>query len=57
MNNCRDYELMILDLNNISESKINDRYGLAKLIFPKNTIIDEDRDYCDFQLMLNRTQI
>jgi hypothetical protein len=46
---------MILDLINISEAKINDRYGLAQLIFPKNTIIDEDRGYFDFQLMLTRT--
>ncbi len=39
---------------NITPAKLHDRYGLSQLIFPKNTIIVEDRAYFDFELMLNR---
>jgi hypothetical protein len=53
---CWDDALMIPDMINISEAKTHDRYGLAQLIFPKNTIIIEDRAYFDFQLMLSRIQ-
>jgi hypothetical protein len=53
---CWDDALMIPDMINISEAKTHDRYGFAQLIFPKNTIIIEDRAYFDFQLMLNRIQ-
>jgi len=49
-----DDTLMIPDMVNISEAKLHDRYGLAQLIFPKNTIIVEDRAYFDFDLMLSR---
>jgi hypothetical protein len=49
-----DDTLQIPDLVNITEAKIHDRYGLGQLIFPKNTIIVEDRAYFDFTLMLNR---
>ena len=38
----------------ITEAKVHDRYGLQQTIFPKNTIIVEDRAYFDFELMLNR---
>ena len=51
---CWDDTLQIPDLINITEAKIHDRYGLSQLIFPKNTIIVEDRAYFDFALMLNR---
>lgn len=51
---CWDDALMIPDMVNISEAKQHDRYGLDQLIFPKNTIIVEDRAYFDFDLMLNR---
>ena len=51
---CWDDTLQIPDLINITEAKIHDRYGLGQLIFPKNTIIVEDRAYFDFALMLNR---
>lgn len=51
---CWDDTLMIPDMVNISEAKLHDRYGLAQLIFPKNTIIVEDRAYFDFNLMLSR---
>lgn len=51
---CWDDTLMIPDLVNITEAKLHDRYGLAQLIFPKATIIVEDRAYFDFELMLSR---
>lgn len=51
---CWDDTLMIPDLVNISEAKLHDRYGLAQLVFPKDTIIVEDRAYFDFGLMLSR---
>jgi hypothetical protein len=51
---CLDVEVMLPDVVNISEAKLHDRYGLEQLIFPKNTIIVEDRAYFDFTLMLNR---
>lgn len=49
-----DYNLMIPEVVNITEAKIHNRYGLDQLIFPKDTIIVEDRAYFDFELMLNR---
>ena len=49
-----DDTLMIPEVVNISEAKVHDRYGLDQLIFPKDTIIVEDRAYFDFALMLNR---
>ena len=49
-----DYNLMIPDVVNITEAKVHDRYGLGQLIYPKDTIIVEDRAYFDFELMLNR---
>ncbi len=45
---------MIPDMVNITPAKLHYRYGLSQLIFPKNTIIVEDRAYFDFELMLNR---
>ena len=53
---CWDDALMIPDLLNITEAKVHDRHGLNQLVFPKNTIIIEDRGYFDFGLMLNRIQ-
>ncbi|MBL4861414.1 MAG: IS4 family transposase [Crocinitomicaceae bacterium] len=49
-----DDTLMLPEVVNISEAKVHDRYGLEQLIFPKDTIIVEDRAYFDFALMLNR---
>ena len=49
-----DYNLMIPDVVNITEAKVHDRYGLKQLVFPKDTVIVEDRAYFDFDLMLNR---
>ena len=49
-----DAGLMIPDIVNISVAKLHDRYGFEQQIFPKDTIIVEDRGYFDFTLMLNR---
>lgn len=49
-----DVEIMLPDVVNISEAKLHDRHGLEQEIFPKNTIVVEDRAYFDFILMLNR---
>jgi IS4 transposase len=45
---------MIPDVVNITAAKVHDRYGLEQLIYPRDTIIVEDRAYFDFELMLNR---
>lgn len=45
---------MIPDVVNITEAKVHDRYGFKQLIFPKDTVIVEDRAYFDYNLMLNR---
>jgi len=49
-----DDTLMIPEVVVIKEAKVHDRYGLEQLVFPKDTIIVEDRAYFDFALMLNR---
>jgi len=49
-----DAALMIPEVVNISEAKLHDRYGFEQLIYPKGTVIVEDRAYFDFTLMLNR---
>lgn len=46
--------MMIPEMVNITEAKVHDHYGLDQLIFPKDTIIVEDRGYFDFTFMLNR---
>ena len=51
---CWDDHFQIPDLVNITDAKTHDRYGLGQLIFPKRTIIVEDRACFDFTLMLNR---
>ena len=48
-----DDATMIPDIVNITPAKVHDRYGI-QLVFPKNTIIVEDRAYFDFDLMLQR---
>jgi Transposase DDE domain/Domain of unknown function (DUF4372) len=53
---CWDDTLMIPDIVNITEAKLHDRYGLSQLIFPKDTIIVEDRGYFDFTLMQSRIE-
>lgn len=44
---------MLPDVVNIPEVKLHDRKGFQSLIFPKDTIIVEDRTYFDFALILN----
>ena len=53
---CWDDTLMIPDMVNITEAKVHDRNGVKNLIFPKDTIIVEDRGYFDFVLMKNRIE-
>jgi len=48
---CWDDALMIPDIINITEAKLHDSKGLSKMVFPKDTIIVEDRAYFDFQLI------
>ncbi len=49
-----DTYMMIPEVVNITEAKVHDRNGLDQLIYPKDTVIVEDRGYFDFTLMLNR---
>ena len=49
-----DAHMMIPEVVNITTAKVHDRRGLEQLIYPKGTIIVEDRGYFDFTLMLNR---
>lgn len=51
---CWDDTLMLPEMVNITEAKVHDRYGLDQLIFPKKTIVIEDRAYFDFNLMIAR---
>ena len=53
---CWDDNLQIPDLINITQAKTHDRYGIGQLVFPKGTIVVEDRAYFDFTLMLHRIQ-
>ncbi len=45
---------MIPDIVNICEAKLHDCEGLSQMVFPKNTVIVEDRAYFYFALMLQR---
>jgi len=49
-----DAHMMIPEVVNITKAKVHDRNGLEQLIYPKDTVIVEDRGYFDFTLMLNR---
>jgi len=51
---CWDDTMMIPDMVNISEAKVHDSTGLEQMVFPKDTVIVEDRAYFDFSLMLHR---
>ncbi len=53
---CWDDTMMIPDVVNITPAKLHDGYGLKQLIFPKGTIVVEDRAYFDFSLMLQRVR-
>jgi hypothetical protein len=49
-----DDTLGLPDYINITEAKIHDSKGLASQIFPKGTIVVEDRAYFDFELFKSR---
>ncbi|MFK8285401.1 IS4 family transposase [Capnocytophaga canis] len=49
-----DDQLGLPEMVNITEAKTHDSKGLQQNIYPKNTIIVEDRGYFDFSLMLGR---
>lgn len=51
---CWDDAIMIPDVVNISEAKVHDSKGFEQQIFPKDTVIVEDRAYFDFLLMMER---
>ena len=51
---CWDDTLMLPDVVNITPAKEHDRYGLQQLVFPKSTIVVEDRAYFDFNLIAQR---
>jgi hypothetical protein len=46
--------LMLPNLVNITEAKTHDKKGFDQVIFPKGTIIIEDKGYWDFEVMLAR---
>ncbi len=46
--------LMLPDIVNITPAKLHDSHELGQSIFPKHTIIVEDRAYFDFELIANR---
>jgi len=49
-----DDAMMIPDVVNITAAKVHDSRGLAQMVFPKGTVIVEDRAYFDFALMRQR---
>jgi hypothetical protein len=49
-----DDTLGLPDYINITDAKVHDSKGLASQIFPKGTIIVEDRAYFDFELFKSR---
>lgn len=46
--------MMIPDLVNISEAAVHDRKGFENVVFPKDTIIVEDKGYWDFGIIKAR---
>lgn len=49
-----DEAMMLPNLVNISEADIHDRKGFEDVIFPKGTIIIEDKGYWDFSIIKSR---
>ena len=49
-----DEAMMLPTLVNISEAKIHDSKGFEQVIFPKGTIIIEDKGYWDFKVIKDR---
>src|SRR5690554_1354937 len=46
--------MMMPDLINISEAAVHDRKGFESVVFPKDTIIVEDKGYWDFKIIKAR---
>lgn len=51
-----DESIMLPNLVNISEAKVSDHKGFEQVVFPKGTIIIEDKGYWDFDVMLARVK-
>lgn len=51
-----DEVLMLPELVNITEARVHDRYGFQQVVFPKGTIIIEDKGYWDFHVIKARIQ-
>lgn len=51
-----DESIMLPNLVNISEAKISDHKGFEQVVFPKGTIIIEDKGYWDYNVMLARVK-
>ena len=51
-----DEAMMLPTLINISEAKVHDSKGFEQVVFPKGTIIIEDKGYWDFKVMSDRIQ-
>jgi hypothetical protein len=49
-----DEAMMLPTLVNISEAKIHDSKGFEQVVFPKGTIIIEDKGYWDFKVIKDR---
>jgi len=49
-----DEALMLPNLVNISEASVHDSKGFEQVVFPKGTIIIEDKGYWDFKVMKAR---
>jgi hypothetical protein len=49
-----DEAMMLPNLVNISEAAVHDRKGFEDVIFPKGTIIIEDKGYWDFSIIKSR---
>jgi len=51
-----DESIMLPNLINISEAKVSDHKGFEQVVFPKGTIIIEDKGYWDFSVMFARAK-
>lgn len=49
-----DEAMMLPNLVNISEAKVHDSKGFEQTVFPKDTIILEDKGYWDFEVIRDR---
>ena len=51
-----DEAIMLPNLVNITEAKVSDHKGFAQVVFPKGTIIIEDKGYWDFGVIKARVE-